>query len=129
MKVTINEPPRTFKVGPAGRIQLKDCAHINLEADEQITLKTEDGGEYDLVRKEWGFYATPSLNGRLPRFGLRAVLVRSPGNLYYVMLVEAGKESLFHEYLALENHQIISWLDSQQALDHLAKVLDENDKP
>src|SRR5204863_5563233 len=77
MKLALTDPPREFGVGTGGAVRLKDCAHIALEPDEQVTFQTESGGEYDVVRKSWGFYATPSLNGRLERFNLRAVLVKS----------------------------------------------------
>ena len=54
-----------------------DCGRIALAPDEQVTFTTEAGGEYDVTRKSWGFYATPSINGRLKTFGLRAALVRN----------------------------------------------------
>ena len=119
MKVVVNDPPRTFGVGQDGHIQLTDCAHIALAPDEQITLTTENGGEYDIVRKAWGFYATPSLNRRLPSFGLRPVLLKSPGDTYYLLLVEQGKEAEFEEYVAREQQVIIAWLDTTEALQSL----------
>jgi hypothetical protein len=45
-----------------------------LEPDEQVTLTTRRR-QYDVAPKEWGFYAAPSLNGRLPQFKLQAVLI------------------------------------------------------
>lgn len=123
MKLTQQIPPRSFKVGSKTVIEMKDCAHIQLEADEQVTFKTESGAEYDVARKTWGFYATPSLNGRLPQFGLRAVLVKSPGERFYVLLVERGKEAEFYNYLAGEEHRIITWLDNDKALEALEQTL------
>ena len=79
MKIDSIDPPRTFEAGfPEHRVTLHDCAHIHLNPDEQVTFCTESGAEYDIVRKEWGFYATPSLNGRLFRFHLLAYLVKKP---------------------------------------------------
>jgi hypothetical protein len=119
MKVVVNDPPRTFGVGQDDHIQLKDCAHIALDADEQITLTTDSGGEFDVVRKSWGFYATPSLNRRLPSFGLRPVLLKSPGDIYYVLLVEQGKEAEFDEYVVKEKQVIVAWLDTTESLQAL----------
>jgi hypothetical protein len=52
---------------------------------------TKSGAEYDVAAKDWGFYATPSLNGRLQQFGLRGVLIRNRGTgRYFVLLVEPG---------------------------------------
>src|SRR5438105_15753607 len=77
VKQAINDPPRAFQVGRTEKIWIRDCAHISLEPDEQVTFLTGEGAEYDVARKDWGFYATPSLNSRLARFGLRGVLVRN----------------------------------------------------
>ena len=118
VKLQVTEPPRTFEVGRAEIIHLKDCAHITLAPNEQVTFHT-DAGEYDVVRKSWGFYATPSLNGRLDRFGLRALLAKSPVGQYFILLVERGKEDELQRYLALENHRIVCWLDGTEALDRL----------
>lgn len=125
MKLKRNDPPRIFKVGSDHKIQIKDCAHIELEPNEQITLFTENGAEFDVARKEWGYYATPSLNGRLKKHGLRAVLVKSPASLFYVWLVEKGKEAGFQDYLNREGHVIISWLDDQESLEALERRMAE----
>ena len=87
-----------------------------------MTFHTEGGGEYDLVRKSWGFYATPSLNGRLRRFGLRAVLTRSQDGNYYVLLVESGREVEFHQYLAAYGHAVVHWMDSDEELGALERA-------
>jgi len=114
MKFVPVDPPRAFTVG-AG-IRLNDCGRIRLEADEQVTFTTDAGGEYDVVRKPWGFYATPSLNGRLPDFGLRAVLVKSAASRFHVLLVERGQEPAFQEYLKKAALTIVTWLDSDGSL-------------
>lgn len=117
MKFDSIDPPRRFAVGVDGGIELSDCGRIALEPDEQVTFTTESGGEYDVARKDWGFYATPSLNGRLPSFGLRAVLVKNRGTgRYFVGLVEEGKEPLFERYLERENLVAVRWLDSSERL-------------
>lgn len=124
MKLTVKDPPRIFTVGKGQGIKIKDCAQIALAANEQVTLVTESGAEYDVARKEWGFYATPSLNGRLRKFGLRAVLVKHPATKhFYLFLVEAGKEKGFENYIQTEGHQIISWMDSDEALEKLEEKL------
>jgi hypothetical protein len=120
MKYEPIDPPRTFPVGAGGKVIIKDCGRIRLEHDEQITFTTESGAEYDLARKDWGFYATPSLNGRLESFGLRAVLVKSRvTGQFFIFLVENGKEDLFRKYCDIEQQFVIAWLDSDKALEKL----------
>ena len=127
MNIKLQNPPRNFKVGkPENKIVMKDCGKIVLEPDEQITFKTESGAEYDLARKDWGFYCTPSLNARLPSFGLRGVLIKNrETGRFFVLLVEKGKESIFDEYCDLENLAVVTWLDCEESLKKLAKKLEE----
>jgi hypothetical protein len=126
VKFEPKNPPRRFAVGNAVKFDMKDCGTLRLAADEQVTLVTESGAEYDVARKDWGFYATPSLNGRLEQFGLRAVLIQNRGTgRYFVLLVEHGKEPAFDSYLRDENLRVVHWLDSTEA----CAALDEKISP
>ncbi len=117
MRINKNEPPREFEVGFGPKVVMKDCAHVELAANEQITLKTDSGAEYDVARKNWGFYATPSINGRLERFGLRAMLVKNRLEHFYVMLVERGHDTEFHQYLSDEGLKLCGCLDESTLLE------------
>lgn len=123
MKFEEKRPPRAFEVGNTRRFLMRDCGSLRLEPDEQVTFLTGGGAEYDVARKDWGFYATPSLNGRLAGFGLRAVLVRNPINRYFVLLVEAGREDAFDAYVREERLHIVTWLDSDGNLAALEQSL------
>ncbi|MGD1906281.1 MAG: hypothetical protein ACFB0C_09845 [Leptolyngbyaceae cyanobacterium] len=124
MKFEPKDPPRRFTVGNSVQFEIKDCGDLYLEPDEQVTFMTASGAEYDVAAKDWGFYATPSLNGRLQQFGLRGVLIRNRGTgRYFVLLVEVGKEPLFDAYCEQENLAVIAWLDNTEALDSLAAAL------
>lgn len=125
MNINQRQPPREFIVGIDQNITLKDCGSIHLEPNEQITFITAAGGEYDVARKDWGFYATPSLNGRLANFALRAVLVRNSANFFFLLLVEKGKELQFQEYVDTEHLAIVCWMDDLNAL----KALEQRRAP
>jgi hypothetical protein len=127
MKLETHHPPRAFTVGQRHPITLKDCACIRLEPDEQVTFLTPGGGEYDVVRTAWGFYATPSLNGRLRQFGLRGVLIRSSIGRYFVWLVEAEREMEFQQYLETQGHRVVAWLDTDEALQQLEQRMHADD--
>lgn len=116
MKFSPIDPPRTFSVGQGGSIQISHAADIHLDADEQVTFRTERGSETDVARKSWGFYAAGSLNGRLPQCGLRPVLVRNEQGRLYLMLVEAGCEPDFEAYCSDEKQTVLFWLDGSQDL-------------
>lgn len=120
MKFDEKSPPRRFTVGNAVRFEMHDCGTLALAPDEQVTLVTESGAEYDVARKDWGFYATPSLNGRLDSFGLRTVLIRNVlTGRYFVLLIERGREDAFDAYRVQESLEVVAWLDGTEALDAL----------
>ena len=121
MRFDEKRPPRAFEVGFGETIEMLDCGNLELEPNEQVTLTTESGGEYDVSRKDWGFYATPSLNARLEGFGLRGVLVKNRLGRYFVLLVERGKEELFDRYLEIESLDVVCWLDTSEALEELER--------
>jgi len=124
VKFEFNNPPRRFIVGNSVKFDMHDCGKLELAADEQVTFVTEDGAEYDVARKDWGFYATPSLNGRLKQFGLRGVLIKNRDTArYFVLLVQRGHEPQFNDYCVQENLALIAWLDSTEQLDGLAEKL------
>ena len=121
MKIYPKNPARNFQIGkPKNEIVMKDCGSIVLEHDEQVTFTDPSGLEYDVARKDWGFYATPSLNGRLKSFGLNGVLIKNKDSgRFFVLLVEEGKEDLFKNYCKKENLVVVSWLNSDSSLTEL----------
>jgi hypothetical protein len=124
------DPPRKFEVSGAGvRLHLSDCGRVALSADEQLTFTTEAGGEFDVTRKSWGFYATPSTNGRLKTFGLRAALVRNVAGRLFVVLVEQGKEAEFLAYVKADKQTLLTWLDDDASVERLTALLGNPDSP
>jgi hypothetical protein len=117
MKFKAKEPPRKFQVTGAGiTLSLSDCGSIELNPDEQVTFLTDTKAEYDVTRKSWGFYATPSINGRLKSFGLRGALVVSKFGKIFLMLVESGKEDHFFGYVQSDHQQFLCWLDDDEQI-------------
>jgi hypothetical protein len=122
VKITEIRPPRHFRVGRRGQITLSDCARVELDADEQVTFVTQAGREYDVARKGWGFYATPSTNGRLRDFGWRSALVRNPEGRHSVMLIEVDRQAEFDTYAREETLTVVCWLDDDAALGRIAQA-------
>ena len=109
MKLDLLDSARTFS---ANGHNIKDYGKIHLERDEMVSFKTTSGKEFDFVSKEWGFYATPSINKRLKNEGFKTALVLNNENNIYVMVVENDKLDAFNEYLIhSQNNKIICWLD------------------
>ena len=117
MKIDKKSPPRKYTCGLNNQITISDCGFAHLDSDEQLTFLTKDGKEYDLCRKEWGYYATPSVNGRLKNFGFKTALVKNSKGLLYVILVEKDKINYFQDYLQEENQSLVEWLDERPVID------------
>jgi len=110
MTLNLLEEPRVF--GVKGH-ELKDIGKIFLNNNELVSFKTKSGKEYDFVAKDWGFYASPSVNSRLIKEGFKTALVVNENEQVYVMVVESDKMDIFHKYLAdNQNSKIICWLDN-----------------
>ena len=127
MKTDIINPARKFFAGEDRQIEISHCANITLEPDEQVTFLTKSGNQYDVAYKSWGYYATPSTNGRLQMHNLRTALVINSSRQLYVMLCEVGQESLFHRYLEQESQQLLVWLDTEERVEFLKACLTEDD--
>lgn len=127
MKIEQLATAREFSTRSQNASTLQHCANIELEPDEQVTFVGAHGGGYDVVRKSWGYYATPSLNGRLRDHGLRAALVRNPAGRAYLLLVERDRESDFAAYLRQDGQRLICWLDEDEAIDRLAGAMQNTD--
>ena len=119
MKIISKKVPREFSVGVNQNITLRDCGSIDLEPNEQITFHTDDHLEYDVARKVWCYYATPSLNRRLINFGLHAALVRNKEKHYFIVLVDNSRRNEFDTYLIEEHLHLVTWMDSDLSLNQL----------
>jgi hypothetical protein len=108
MKKNLTKKPRKFDVG---NITISDYGKIILSPDEMLSFVSGDDKEYDFVAKDWGFYVTPSINGRLKKSGFKTALVKNNVNKIYIMAVEIDKISIFENYLINDNQIIICWLD------------------
>lgn len=110
MNINEVDPPRSFDVGVSG-VTLKHCADVRLCPDEMVTFVSPDGHEYDVVRKAWGYYATPSIDERLRVNGFRVALVHnSVSGRLYIVLVEEAQIAEWEQYSRLENLKVVSWL-------------------
>ena len=112
MDVKINKPPRLFSVGFDKEIEILDCGQITLLPNEQVTFK-ENKKEYDVAKKDWGYYATPSINGRLKSFGYKTALVINSFGKYYIMIVDEKKMEKFKKYIHSEKSSVVQWLDEK----------------
>ncbi len=115
MKFEPKTPPREFEVGYDVKGIIRDCGSMRLAPDEQVTFLTEAGGEYDLTRKEWGLCHAVA---ERPAGGLQSSCGpgQEPRGPVFVLLVERGQEEAFDHYVRSEPLKIITWLDTQDAL-------------
>lgn len=113
MKMDFSEHPRLFRVGINKQTEIHDFGKLFLESNEMITFVNESKKKYDFVSKDWGYYATPSINGRLKNEGFRTALVKNDQGRFYIMVVDTLRLESFYSYLEEDNQKIIEWLDER----------------
>ena len=100
---------RKFKAG-INQITLKEVAKISLKKNEMITF-FNGKIEYDVVKKNWGYYATPSINSRLLKFNFKTcIVINKISKNIFILLVDKNKKQDFKKYLKSEDCKIVKWL-------------------
>ena len=83
---------RKFNTKSKLNIELTLIKKIKLKKDQQITFVEHSKGkikEFDVVKKDWGYYATPSINKRLKKFRYECALIKNSQNkFFYVLLIK-----------------------------------------
>ena len=106
-------------------ILLIDKGSIYLKKNENISIHFNKLINYDIVRKNWGFYPLPSLNKRLKNFNLKSVIVKNQKlKTFFIMLVINNKKKIseFRKYCKNENLEILLWINNKN-LSHLEKPI------
>jgi len=107
----IKKIKRRFKVGLKKDIEIKHIANIYLNSNEQVTFFSRKKREYDFVKKDWGYYATPSINGRLKKFNFLTCLIKNTlTKRFFILVVYKEKLNLFRKYLKKEKLKVVRWL-------------------
>lgn len=107
MKIKLLDGVREFVVKG---VTIKDQGKVYLNDNELLSFVTKTGKEYDFVAKDWGFYASPSLNSRLVKEGFKSALVRNNSGQIYLMIVDKDKIDEFNEYIQ-SDQKVVAWLD------------------
>ena len=101
----IKKSNRLFTAGIT-KLKIIDKGSIYLKNDNQVTFRYKKS-EYDVCRKNWGYYATPSINGRLQNFGFKTFLTQNKFKKIYINLVHSNKIKTFKKYLKKEKSKIL----------------------
>ena len=108
MKINLKEIPRKFFVGLKRNIEIKDLGEVFLNDNEQVTFITEDNKRYDFVKKDWGYYGTPSINKRLKLHNSSKGAKFTKGRkwtLIYKKCYKSKSIAMKNEYLLKKNYK------------------------
>ena len=81
---------------------------IKLNKNEQITFFLNKSN-YDVAKKDWGYYVSPSLQSRCYKAGLKAVIIYNQKNFKFAF-VQKKKINFFFNYLERKNYKVLSWI-------------------
>ena len=105
----IKKSKRVFKPNKNSKIEITDCGKIYLKNNEQVTF-IFNKKNYDFCQKNWGFYASSSINSRLKKEGFKLGLFKNKNDRRYIYAVDTSKIKTFKSFLKKTNHTLISWL-------------------
>lgn len=111
MKLNLNKQKRVFAVGKKQDILIEDLGGIKLNNNELLSLTCSGDARHEVVAKNWGFYATQSVNKRLREYRVKTALAKNNDNTVYVLLVSEDKLEQFEQYCVSEGLEVIFWLD------------------
>lgn len=111
MKLNLNKQKRVFAVGKKQDILIEDLGGIKLNNNELLSLTCPGDARHEIVAKNWGFYATQSVNKRLREYRVKTALAKNNDNFVYVLLVSEDKLKQFEQYCVSEGLDVILWLD------------------
>ncbi len=106
---------RKFNTKSRLNTELTLVKKINLKENQQITFVEYSKGkikEYDVVKKDWGYYATPSINKRLKKFKYECALIKNKQNKFFLCLINKNMKKKFILYLKDDDQKIVCWLNS-----------------
>lgn len=101
---------RKFKVGKKHKVTITEVASIKLKSNEQIVF-SEKNKKYDFVKKNWGYYATPSMNFRLKKNGYRSAIIINKEKRLYLFVIDKNKIRSFKRYCLSHKLKVYMWLD------------------
>ena len=110
MKIEISNNVRSFDVGDE---RITETMMVELSHNEQIVFHDDNEFNYDFVKKDWGYYATSSINDRLKKNGFLTCLVSNKNNKIFLLVVKENSTNEFRYYLEKENMKIIRWLHDE----------------
>ena len=106
----INKVNRKFKPSSKSRVIITEKAKIYMKHNEQITLIDINKNQYDIVKKSWGYYSTPSINKRLKNNNHKACIVKNiEKKTIFLFSVNIKKKNEFNKYLKKNKIKVIKW--------------------
>ncbi len=110
----VNKKVRKFNTKSKLNTKITLVKKIFLKENQQITFLEkfkQKKREYDVVKKRWGYYATPSINKRLKKFSYECAIIKNNNNKFFICLVNKNMKKEFKFYLKKDDQHIVCWLN------------------
>ena len=94
---------RSWTVGSDRDIIITEKLKIQLNDDEQVSfIGNKNNTNYEICKKNWGYYISPSLNKRLKNYGFRVYITKNKKGQNYLMAVKFKMVKEFKLYCKKE---------------------------
>ena len=104
IKKNRNFKVKNNKINKTGDIILKNNELVSFTEDKKKN-------EYDIVKKNWGYYVSSSINNRLKSNNFKIALIKNEQDKFFLCAVDSHKLDVFKKYVKKDNQKIVKWLN------------------
>tara|TARA_B110000971_G_scaffold221989_1_gene272287 strand:- start:735 stop:1082 length:348 start_codon:yes stop_codon:yes gene_type:complete len=104
IKKNKNFKVKNNKINKTGDIILKNNELVSF-------IENKKKNEYDIVKKNWGYYVSSSINNRLKSNNFKIALIKNEQDKFFLCAVDSQKLDVFKNYIKKDNQKIVKWLN------------------
>ena len=104
IKKNKNFKVKNNKINKTGDIILKNNQLVSF-------IEKKKKNEYDIVKKNWGYYVSSSINNRLKSNNFKIALIKNEQNKFFLCAVDSYKLDVFKKYIKKDNQKIVKWFN------------------